>query len=201
MKGSESLKHELRQALRIKRRQLFESPAGRELCRRIQGRLLESELWTTCRTVVLYISVKEEPDTSLLLDAAWGSGREVFLPRCRPGRPGEMDMIACTGREALHISKFGIPEPELNAKSRLLSEAELREEDTLVVVPGLAFDRQGYRLGYGGGYYDRLLSRTACLSVGLIFGELFMQKLPRAVWDMPTRHVCTETELFGVENL
>ncbi len=194
MDGLETAKRDLRRAARLKRGELCESPTGREGSLRIQERLLASPLWKVCRRVVLYVSVKGEPDTSLLLDAAWNSGREVFLPRCRSG---EMDLTVCTRGTALRVSAFGIPEPELDAKSRLLAESELHGEETLLVVPGLAFDVRGFRLGYGGGYYDRLLSRASCPSAGLVSDALLMREVPRAVWDMPVWYICTETKLFS----
>ena len=190
-------KSELRPRLRARRSALREGPEGAGRCRRMQRRLLAGDLWSRSRRVVLYCAVKGEPDTALLLEAAWRSGREVFLPRCRPGQPGEMDLAACAGSEELRISGFGIPEPELNAESRLLSEAELQAgEETLLVVPGLAFDRRGHRLGYGGGYYDRLLARAACSSVGLCFGELVLPELPLDAWDRAVSFLCTEDGLF-----
>ncbi len=63
-----------------------------------------------------------------------------------------------------------------------------------VVVPGLAFDREGYRLGYGGGYYDRFLARipAGVLSVGLVPQALLAESLPREPWDVPVRYLATE---------
>ena len=190
-------KGELRRGLRKRRAELSEGEAG---CRRssaVQTRLLESVFWQKSRRVVLYVAVKGEVDTSFLLERAWKEGREVFLPRCRPEAPGLMDMIACRGPEELVLSRFGIPEPELSASSRLLSPRELEDgEHTLIVVPALAFDRNGFRLGYGGGYYDRMLDAARCFSVGLTFHELLLDRLPREAWDRPVGAVCTEEELL-----
>ena len=197
MENAPLSKSDLRRQVRARRRELSEGPEGIERCRRIQLRLLESPLWKQCRRAVMYISVKGEPDTSMLLEEAWRSGREVFLPRCRPGEPGEMDMIACTGPDAFIVSGFGIPEPALEEGSRLLSEDDLRAGgETLIVTPALTFDRQGYRLGYGGGYYDRMFARASCSSVGLTFSGILMPELPHDAWDMPVKAVCTEEELF-----
>ena len=190
-------KRELRRRLRKRRAELAEGEAG---CRRssaVQTRLLESVFWQKSRRVVLYVAVKGEVDTSLLLERAWKEGREVFLPRCRPEEPGLMDMIACCGPEELVPSRFGIPEPELSASSRLLSPRELEDgEHTLIVVPALAFDRNGFRLGYGGGYYDRMLDAARCFSVGLTYHELLQDRLPRETWDRPVGAVCTEEDLL-----
>jgi 5-formyltetrahydrofolate cyclo-ligase len=73
---------------------------------------------------------------------------------------------------------------------------ELEEGGTLIVVPALAFDRHGFRLGYGGGYYDRLLAKARCASVGLAFHETLLRTLPREAWDRPVTAVCTEEEML-----
>jgi 5-formyltetrahydrofolate cyclo-ligase len=109
-----------------------------------------------------------------------------------------MDFIFCAGLEELDPSGFGIPEPILCPDSRLLTAEELFLPDTLVIVPALAFDRKGFRIGYGGGYYDRLLERASCPSVGLTFHELLQLELPRDPWDRPVQAVCTEEELLCV---
>ena len=149
-----------------------------------------------------YVSVKEEAGTDLILAEALRSGRELFLPRCRrkgePGWPGGMDFIHWHGETALVPSPFGIPEPELTPQARQLSNEELAAPDTLILVPALAFDRQGFRLGYGGGYYDRFLARASCSCVGLSFHGLLLDELPRDPWDKPVHAVCTEEELLWV---
>ena len=163
----------------------------------MQKRLLESDFWKQSRRVTLYMAVRGEADTSLLLAEAWKSGREVFLPRCRRGEPGMMDMVFCAGAEHLERSGLGILEPRLDASSRLLSAEELADGvQTLLVVPAIAFDAEGYRLGYGGGYYDRLLDRARCSAVGLAFHSLVFSRLPREAWDRPVQAVCTEEELL-----
>ncbi|MBR3881268.1 MAG: 5-formyltetrahydrofolate cyclo-ligase [Mailhella sp.] len=195
-----SEKNALRAELRARRLTLALSPEGALHSRRMQERLLESALWQKCRSVVAYISIKGEAGTERILDDAWRSGREVFLPRCRrkgeDGWPGGMDLILCGGMDELVPSPFGIPEPPLTASSCLLSDAELAEPDTLIIVPALAFDRAGFRIGYGGGYYDRMLARAACPCVGLAFHDLLFDTLPREPWDKAVQAVCTEEFLL-----
>ena len=109
-----------------------------------------------------------------------------------------MDFIFCTELEGLEISGFGIPEPVLLPDSRLLTMEELCMPDTLVIVPALAFDRKGFRIGYGGGYYDRLLDQASCPVVGLTFHELLQEELPREPWDRAVQAVCTDEELLCI---
>lgn len=152
----------------------------------LQRRMLNSDLWRESPVVMLYCAVRGEAQTSLLLTEAWASGKRVLLPRCRPGKRGVMDAVPCSGPENLIRSHLGIPEPTGAAASPLL----VRE--ALIVTPGLAFDREGYRLGYGGGYYDRLFQGGARLAVGLVFTEHLFERLPRQAWDQPVNALCTE---------
>lgn len=186
----------LRQVLRRQRSALAEGEQGEVRCRRIQERLLRSEFWKQSRRILLYVSVRGEADTSLLIRTALGEGRELFLPRCRPDSPGMMDFIRHTAGDALEPSAFGIPEPVLSPSSRLLMDGELEDAGTLIIVPALAFDRCGFRLGYGGGYYDRFLAKARCASVGLAFHETLLRTLPREAWDRPVTAVCTEEEML-----
>ncbi len=195
-------KTSLRSLLRARRSSLSSGEEGALRSRRAQERLLAGEHWRMCRRVAAYVSVKGELGTELILGEALRSGRELFLPRCRvqgeEGWPGGMDFISCAGLEALAPSGSGIPEPALVPASRLLTAEELRMPDTLIVVPALAFDRRGFRIGYGGGYYDRLLAEASCPSVGLTFHELLLEEVPREPWDRPVQAVCTEEMLLCV---
>ena len=191
-------KSALRTELRTRRLALASGPEGELRSRLMQERLLASPLWRDCRRVVAYMAVKGEAGTSLLLDEARRTGRALFLPRCRrqgeEGWPGGMDFLLCEAGTPLILSRFGIPEPPPDAPA--LSPAELAATDTLLIVPALAFDREGFRLGYGGGYYDRVLDRAACPSVGLAFHSLLLPQLPRDPWDKSVHAVCTEEILL-----
>lgn len=154
----------------------------------LQRRLLDSDIWRKSRTVMLYCAVRGEVDTSLLLAEAWAKGKTVLLPRCRPGEPGRMDFAACSGPDGLVPAGMGIPEPTGPACP------PEETQDALIVTPGLAFDRQGYRLGYGGGYYDRLLDGRRP-SVGLVFAAHLLDRVPREPWDRPVDGLCSEESL------
>ena len=190
----------LRRRLRFSRAALACSEEEALRSRRAQERLLQSSFWQASRRVALYVSVKGEAGTEYLLAEAMRSGRELFLPRCRArgeeGWPGVMDFIQCSRLETLVPSAFGIPEPELTSECRILAGEELFMPDTLIVVPALAFDSRGFRLGYGGGYYDRLLASSSCPSVGLAFDEFLLDELPHEAWDRPVQAVCTEEKLL-----
>jgi 5-formyltetrahydrofolate cyclo-ligase len=164
------------------------------LSARLQDRLLASPAWRQSATVLLYRAVRGEADTRLLARDAWDSGKRVFLPRCRPGLKGQMDMLACAGPHELVLSAQGIPEPPASAPAL----EEQPDGPVLIVTPGLGFDRHGHRLGYGGGYYDRLLATCSGVSVGLAFRCQIVDNLPHDPWDIPVNALCTEEELLWI---
>jgi 5-formyltetrahydrofolate cyclo-ligase len=68
----------------------------------------------------------------------------------------------------------------------------------LALVPGLAFDRHGWRLGYGGGYFDRFLAGFSGITLGVVFQELLLENLPHDKHDIPMKWIVTEKELFSI---
>lgn len=165
-----------------------------------QARLLGLDRWREAGTVALYMAFRTEMPAEGLLKAAWAAGKRVLLPRCRPCRrddaPGEpeMDLAAVACLDELKKGAFGILEPD---PATCPAEEELAPD--LLVTPALAFDRQGFRLGYGGGYYDRYLARPAlnnAFCVGLGYALQLLDRLPREPWDRPLHCICTEEEII-----
>jgi 5-formyltetrahydrofolate cyclo-ligase len=87
------------------------------------------------------------------------------------------------------MGAYGILEPHPQAPTLSPSEVDL------ILVPAVACDLQGYRLGYGGGFYDRMLSNPAWAklpTIGIVFDFAHLAQLPKDPWDQPLHHVCTE---------
>ena len=191
-----------KKALRIamnKRRLAVTPPCAERLARIAGERLLAEQAWKKATSVGLYFSIRGELDSKELLKAAWAEGKEVLLPRSLPGRPGIMELLPCSGFEALVPGLFGIMEPD---PARCPSPSEGSRIPELLVVPGLAFDRGGYRLGSGGGYYDRLLARPAMhavLTVGYGYAFQLVSRLPRGSWDLPLHGLCTDQECLWLK--
>lgn len=174
-----------------------------------QENLLRADCWRQATSVALYVGVNDEIGTGLLLEAAWREGRTLWLPRVRRGQPGLMDFVACASREQLRPGPFGLvePEPELpgfgpedvsaGAGGAGSPAGGMTFAPSLMVLPGLAFDLEGGRLGYGGGYYDRFLQAgLKCPRVGFCFDFQLVPPLPLAPWDQRVHHLCTEERLL-----
>lgn len=160
---------------------------SRQLCEQ----LLRSPLWSRSHTILAYFSTRQEPDLAALftLPKVWG------FPRCVGSELVWHEWSAATNCP-LQPGAFGISEPYPDAPQIEVNQADL------ILVPAIACDAQGYRLGYGGGFYDRLLSSPQWAqipTIGITFDFARLPQLPRDPWDQPLQAVCTELGWFAVE--
>lgn len=140
------------------------------------------------RTVMVFCGAKaDEPDTRLLSEELLRRGKIVALPRCMPGR--QMQARAVTAQSILITGKFGIPEPGDDLP--LVDKSEI----DLILVPNLCCDEDGFRLGRGGGYYDRFLKDFTGVSVALCPQERLVRTLPTEATDVPVDIVLTQTQI------
>ncbi len=135
-------------------------------------------------TVMVFCGVGREPDTAPLIRALLERGQRVALPVCLPHRKMEARVI--TDESQLVPGRFGIPEPDYSCPKAT------REEIGAVLVPCLMADREGYRLGYGGGYYDRWLADYHGFTALVCPADRLSDRLPREEFDRPVDLVITE---------
>jgi len=155
---------------------------------RIQALVEELPAWQAAQTVFCYLSVGTEVDTRNLIAGLLLQGKTVCVPRCRGGGIMQAQVLTTLdGLDSLEEGVLGIPVAP--AQNPFIEPEDL----DLIVVPCLACDPFGYRLGYGGGYYDRYLAlaRTAT-SVILCRESLLQEDLPREEHDLPTNIVVTD---------
>ena len=136
--------------------------------------------------LLCYASLPDEVDTWRILQRAWQTGKTVAMPRC--AKDGNMAFYRVTGMHELQSGMLGISEPAASCAPYVPSA------DDLCIVPALAFDRSGHRLGYGGGYYDRYLSRFPMITVGLCYPNCLAEQLPAEPFDIPVRQVLCRTD-------
>jgi 5-formyltetrahydrofolate cyclo-ligase len=182
-------KSQLRQSLRKLRASLGEETrarASQSICEAL-------ERWTIfqqSQIILTYMPIKGEVDLTALLDRH--PEKQWVLPRIIPEEDHRMVFHAYdAGRLVRH--PFGMAEP--TADSPIVP----REALQLVFVPGLAFDRRGWRLGYGGGYFDRFLKSYAGISVGIVFHALFLESLPHGEFDVSMQWIATENGIRTAE--
>lgn len=147
--------------------------------------------------VFTYLSFGAEVDTRILIECAWTVGKAVALPRVVPGTR-QMRWYAVDSLDCLERSSFGVEEPPADPAR----EVTPRDFHTPVaLVPGLAFDREGYRLGYGGGFYDTFLPTFPGTSMGLCRAAQLADHLPHEDYDMPVDEVVTELSLRALSKI
>ena len=156
--------------------------------------------WREATVICGYISVRGELDTAPILRRAASEGKTVALPvTITDASEGRMIFRALPDGnfDRLTPARFGIPEPDEGCPA--VSPADL--SGALILVPALAFDREGYRLGYGGGYYDRFLlglleENVPVTTVGLAFSACVTESLPRNSYDIPVQIILDERRII-----
>jgi 5-formyltetrahydrofolate cyclo-ligase len=183
-------KHALRVAVMSQRR-LLSSEKFEALSGSIQERVLGSSLYQLADGVALYSAVQNEVSTDKIRDDALRMGKTVFFPRLIPG--GSLVFVEIQSARELTPGGFGIPEP---SGEKLL--AHYGDIEVLIVVPGVAFDCYGNRLGRGQGFYDRLLQSLGpqATAVGLAYEFQLVDSVPVDYWDRKVRFVITENRLI-----
>ncbi len=176
-------KKKLRSQLRILRRAI--QPKRRAvLDEAMLHQVLRFSWYREADTVLLYASCGGEPDTLALIRTALRDGKAVALPRCLAD--GRMEFILIASMEELSAGAYGILEP-------VGSHYPILTEQSLCIVPGVAFNSKGARLGQGGGYYDRFLAEHPQLrTVGLCYTDLLQETIPCEAHDCRVDAVITE---------
>lgn len=158
----DSTKQELRKRLRAKRAEM--PAAERVRCdAAICQRVIRLPEYAQAEALFTYLSLGAEADTRAIIREAWACGTDVALPYCVPGTR-KLRWFKVTDFEGFVRSRFGVEEPDPGTFPEL---DPLAAGNALALVPGLAFDQQGFRIGYGGGFYDTFLAAFPGLSVGL----------------------------------
>lgn len=152
-------------------------------------------VWTVpeiagARSLLLYASLPEEVATDAIADEARRRGIVLVYPRCLVDRT--MTLHAVDSADALRPGRYGIREPDADA-----CPIRRVEDVDAALIPGLAWDRGGHRLGRGAGYYDRLLADAAWrgFRCGLFFAAQEAPAVPHDAWDIPLDAILTDREL------
>lgn len=154
----------------------------------------ECEAFRNADTVFIYYSVGSEADTLRIIRHALESGKRVALPKCTD-RNGTMDFYFIDDIESsLTEGMFSLKEPDT-----LRCEKADSTVSSLCIVPALAADKSGYRLGYGGGYYDRYLSNFKGITAVLCYEECLCDELPRDKYDISLNMIITESKIIELK--
>lgn len=177
------LKSDLRKSL-IKKRKNIDSKAARDLS--IINNLEKLEEYKKARLVLFYAANEYEINIDFLFENSVKSGKLAAFPACRDNC-GNMDFYYINTLNELKSGFFNIREPDTAVCKKVVDFS-----GSICIVPGISYDKRGYRLGYGKGYYDRFLQNYAYFSVGVCYNKLIVDELPADKFDIPVDLVVTE---------
>ncbi len=145
-------------------------------------------------TVLFFVGVRSEVETLPAIRDQLGGSRTIVVPWCDGDH---LELFRLDSLDDLETGAFGILEPKMELRHDLERRVGHESLD-LLLVPGVAFDRAGGRLGYGAGYYDRLLARipTAIPLIAPAFACQLVDKVPQESHDRPVHIIVTEGEVI-----
>ncbi|WP_448549204.1 5-formyltetrahydrofolate cyclo-ligase [Thalassotalea fusca] len=192
----QSLRHMVRQ----KRRGLS-SQVQQEAAAALNMRLQQQSRIQHASTVAIYLTNDGELDTTPFIDWCWQQNKTVCLPRIHPFNPHHLLFLKYQAHSKMLPNQYGIPEPQLNC----LDVVPLEDID-IIFTPLVAFDKDGARLGMGGGFYDRTLSRwfqsfkedenTSLWPIGLAHDCQLVEEIPTEHWDVPIPEIYTPSKHY-----
>lgn len=155
--------------------------------RLIRKNLRELDIYKKAKSVFVFISYKSEVDTRRIIEDILADGKKLLVPLVKGS---EMIAVEVKGIDDLEPNKMGILEPK--------SGDEVTDVD-LTITPGLAFDKRGYRLGYGGGYYDKFFAKVDTIRMGIGYSDQYVESLVHEDYDKALEYLLTEEGLIEFE--
>lgn len=163
------------------------------ISRTIVDKLLETDHYKNAKTIMCYISFGSEINTHEFIKKAIDDGKNLVVPvtfkENRLMKPSQLLSF-----DELEVGYFNI----LTPKEEFIRYIDPKEID-LVIVPGAAFDKNGYRVGFGGGYYDTFLAGLDCKTISIAFDLQIVERVPREDHDLPVNMIITEKETIIVK--
>ncbi len=191
-----TLRQALRESFRRKRLSLSteqQTQFAKEITEQAHSTVFQADT----KKIGLYLSFDGELDTNILIQSCWHKGVEVYIPVLHPFSSGHLLFQRYTDKTQMIRNKYGINEPKLDVTKTLPCN-----QLDILFTPLVAFDKQGNRLGMGGGFYDRTLSlllqndSSKTRIVGLAHNLQLSETLPVEAWDIPLPAVLTPSRLY-----
>lgn len=152
--------------------------------------LIKTTQFQVAKTIAVTMSNFPEIETRRFIETAWSLGKTIVVPKSHPATK-EMTFYQLTSFEQLEVVYAGIEEP-IEAICQKLAP----EQIDLVIVPGVVFNEQGFRIGFGGGYYDRFLAQYNGTTIALAFEEQIQSSIPIDEYDMPVQQIITDQRMI-----
>jgi 5-formyltetrahydrofolate cyclo-ligase len=161
-----------------------------KICRNI----LSSAAYRYADVLLMFYPMKAEVDVLPIMDAALAAGKRVAFPRCH-AEDHSMIFYFVTSRDDFKAGAYGIMEPDPSLEAFVPSSVET--QNVLCLVPAIVYDRRGFRVGYGGGYYDRFFGKSRPASVGIVYEEFILKSVPHGRYDITVDVVVSERGIYA----
>ncbi|HEX7064627.1 MAG TPA: 5-formyltetrahydrofolate cyclo-ligase [Bacillales bacterium] len=185
-------KNDLRQAMK-KRLRLLPEGTRRILSASISNKLTRLPEWKQSKVIAMTMSTDDEIDTKPVIRTAWAENKQVAVPKSDSDTK-KMDFRRIKSLDQVEEGFAGICEPKT-----IETESVSPEKIDLLVVPGLVFDRKGYRIGFGGGFYDRYLADYRNVAVSFAFEMQLVDRIPIEPFDQPVDIILTERRVIRMD--
>lgn len=164
-----------------------------KLSKKIIDNIYNSPYYKNAKTIMTFISFGDEVDTHDFIKESIEKGKIIVIPISIP-ETKELKLSHVKDFRELEVGYYDI----LTPKKEFIRLVDPNSVD-LIIVPGVAFDREGYRIGYGGGYYDRFLSKISkeVPKISIAFDLQLVDKVPREDFDIPVDYIFTEKEIIN----
>lgn len=175
--------------MRAKRRALTADEV-KHSSEKIRAMLFSLECVKNAKTICTFLSAFKEPDTIEIVRQLWEKKCRVIVP-ISDTETNTLSLSCIDNMDDLKKGAYGILEPSV------VKTADERDID-VILVPGLAFDRHGGRMGFGKGYYDRLLETSSAVKIGLCYDFQLFDTIPTESHDVPMDFIITEKEICEI---
>jgi 5-formyltetrahydrofolate cyclo-ligase len=168
----------------------MENEVHNALSKKAADSLFLTDEWINAGIIGITISRGKELDTSYVIQKAWEDGKQVAIPKCLP-KTKEMDFRVFSDYKQLEIVYYGLQEPKVE-ETFAVTPAQI----DLLIVPGLIYDERGYRIGFGGGYFDRYLINYQNHTATVAFEIQLVDHVPAEPFDIPVQKILTDMRVI-----
>ncbi|WP_161878540.1 5-formyltetrahydrofolate cyclo-ligase [Alkalibacterium sp. MB6] len=180
-------KKELRKGMLISLEEV-DGMERRRIEKAMHTQLFDSPMWKEAKRIGVTVSGEKEWDTHSIIKRAWKEDKQVFVPKSIHSSR-ELHFYHLTSFDQLETGYFNLQEPLTDQTERVNAE-----EIDLLIVPGLLFTLSGYRIGFGGGFFDRFLVDFPNTTLSLVHTNQLVESFPIEAHDVPVDYIVTENE-------
>ncbi|WP_027963442.1 5-formyltetrahydrofolate cyclo-ligase [Halalkalibacillus halophilus] len=159
--------------------------------RSIEDSLFQSPSWKSAKTIAITIPREFEIPNETIIEQAWRESKRIVIPKCYPKDDHAMSFYTYSNKNELENVYLDLYEPK-EIKSNFVE----KEYIDLIIVPGLLYDSNGFRIGYGGGYYDRYLSGFNGSTISIAMEEQILPSIPHDHFDIPVHSIITNQRII-----